>query len=256
MAATPPHDSRFPRPGWGEPSWDDRAEELSLLDDEDRLPWLDSSDDVAPPARDPVRITAGVLAALALLALVGGGVWWFLNRSDEPVADGGIIAAPEGPYRVRPDDPGGKQHAGTGDTSFAVGEGQRREARLADAPSTPPAPAPAMPAPTASPASSARVAARPATPATAGAAPAPAASERAGVGVQVGAYYSPAAAERGWATLVRQTEALQGVRHRVVQGVADIGTVYRLQAVAPDVASARQLCEALRADGLNCQVKQ
>jgi hypothetical protein len=78
----------------------------------------------------------------------------------------------------------------------------------------------------------------------------------AGVGVQVGAYYNAAAAERGWSTLIRQTESLQGVKHRVVRGVADIGTVYRLQAVAPDTASANRLCAALRADGLNCQVKR
>lgn len=231
---------------WGEASWEDRAEELAFADEDDRLPWLDSSDDVTARKPYPVRTLGLGLLALALLGLLGGGAWWLLSRSDGPVPDGSVIAAPAEPYKTRPADPGGKQHAGTGDTSFAVGEGQRREARLAEAtPTVAPAP-PAPPAPTARAATS----------------PNPVASEEPapatvpGVGVQVGAYYNTAAAERGWTTLVRQTEALQGVKHRVVRGVADIGTVYRLQAVAPDAASAQRLCDALRADGLTCQVKR
>jgi hypothetical protein len=45
------------------------------------------------------------------------------------------------------------------------------------------------------------------------------------------------------------------VKHRVVQGSADIGTVYRLQAVAPDAAAANALCSQLKAAGIACQVK-
>jgi cell division protein FtsN len=179
---------------------------------------------------------------------VGAGGWWLASRVAEPAGDGSVIAAPEEPYKVRPADPGGKQHAGTGDTSFAVGEGQTREARIAE--SAPPPPLAAQSTVAASPVPTV-------------AAPAPTAEPElepepaiAGVGVQVGAYYNAAAAERGWSTLIRQTESLQGVKHRVVRGVADIGTVYRLQAVAPDTASANRLCAALRADGLNCQVKR
>ena len=77
-----------------------------------------------------------------------------------------------------------------------------------------------------------------------------------GIGVQVGAYSNRETAEAGWASLVRQTDALAGVRHRIVQGQADIGTVYRLQAVAGNEASARALCDALKADGIACQVKR
>jgi hypothetical protein len=54
---------------------------------------------------------------------------------------------------------------------------------------------------------------------------------------------------------MRQTEALNGVRHRVVEAKVDIGTVYRLQAVAGDRASANRLCNALKTDGLPCFVK-
>jgi len=41
----------------------------------------------------------------------------------------------------------------------------------------------------------------------------------------------------------------------VLQGTADIGTVYRLQAVAPDAAAANALCATLKASGVACQVK-
>lgn len=240
MAGRPPVSGRASSNDWGEPSWVEQPEELTFIDEDDRLPWLDSPDDVPLSGRRNSGRTAGLLLlAAAVLVLVGAGVWWLLARTTGPVPDGSVIAAPAGPYKVRPADPGGRELAGTGDTSFAVGEGQTRQAQLAEPPPV------ATPQPTEEPA--ARQAAAPAP------APQP---EGGGVGVQVGAYYSPAAAESGWSTLTRQTEALQGVRHRVVRGQADIGTVYRLQAVAPDAASAQQLCSALQADGLPCQVKR
>lgn len=251
MAGRPPIADRsngIAEKDWGEASWEDHAEELAFVDDGDRLPWLESSDDMPAKPRPNLARLAGIgLLSLAVAGLVGAGGWWLLSQAGAPAGDGSVIAAPEGPYKVRPADPGGKQHAGTGDTSFAVGEGQTREARLAEA--TPP-PQPAVQPSASAPAASAGAAAAPAAPE-----PEPSATV-AGVGVQVGAYYNADAAERGWATLTRQTEALQGVSHRVVRGVADIGTVYRLQAVVPDAASANRLCAALRSDGLNCQVKR
>ena len=77
----------------------------------------------------------------------------------------------------------------------------------------------------------------------------------AGTSVQVGAYPRRADAEAAWSNLMRQTEALNGVSHRVVEAQVDIGTVYRLQAITGDRASASRLCAALKADGLACFVK-
>ena len=177
------------------------------------------------------------LLMIAALGLIVGGIWWFTNRATGggPEADGSLIAAPAQPYRVRPEDEGGKTFAGTGDTSFAVGEGQTREGRLATAPPEPEADAtdeaPSEPAP-----------------ARSGALPA-------GTAVQVGAYSSRADAETGWSTLIRQTEVLSGVDYRIVEGRADIGTVFRLQAAAGDAANARRMCQALKGDGLPCTVK-
>jgi hypothetical protein len=56
--------------------------------------------------------------------------------------------------------------------------------------------------------------------------------------------------------LSTQYEALSGLKHRVVEGSADIGTVYRLQVLAGDVTGANALCGRLKAAGLACQVKR
>jgi hypothetical protein len=65
-----------------------------------------------------------------------------------------------------------------------------------------------------------------------------------GVGVQVGAYSTRAQAEAGWSQLATRYEVLQGRSHRVLEGTADSGTIYRLQAVPaartkPDACAAR-----------------
>lgn len=210
---------------WAEDEAAVETEELELADDE-RLPWLESADYEEEQGVDAGRILGFAILGLIVIGLVLGGVWYFGNRTADPdlVADGSTIEAPEGPYKTRPEDPGGRIAEGTGDVAPIVGEGRSPEARLAQ-PETP-------------------------TPSVA------AARSADGVGVQVGAFSTRETAERGWATLTRQTEVLSGVEHRVVEGQADIGKVFRLQAVAEDAAAAKALCTALEADGVACQVKR
>lgn len=237
--------------------WDTRGD--PGLIGEERLPWLETDDDRDyEPGLPTARLVTMGLIALGVLAALIGAIWWLSNRTTgEPPADGHIIAAPEEPYKTRPAEKGGKTFAGTGDTSFAVGEGQAREGRLAEQAPAPsiastvseaedePAPAPATSAAAATP--------KPTPSATQVAvAPEPAAS---GTAVQVGAFPDRAAAEDAWQRLTRQTEVLSGVRHRVVEARVDIGRVYRLQALAGDRASAQRLCAALKSDGLACFVK-
>jgi len=76
------------------------------------------------------------------------------------------------------------------------------------------------------------------------------------VGVQVGAYSNRAQAEAGWTQLAGRFEALQGRNHRVLEGTADSGTIYRLQAVAGSAAEADTLCRSIKAAGGDCQVKR
>ncbi|MBF9150694.1 SPOR domain-containing protein [Novosphingobium jiangmenense] len=246
----------------GQNSWDDEpgkpfdvsaemAEPVGdrlALGDEERLPWLESADDLDGEDEDSGngRLIGFAVMGLVVLAALVGGIWYASNRTTGPAnADGSLIEASREPYKVVPKDPGGKTFAGTGDSSFTVSEGEKPVANLAGSASPTPAAAAPSPTPSAKP--------------SAGATPAPKPTQAAavsGVGVQVGAFSSNAAAEAGWQKLVANHEALKGLSHRVIEGKADIGTVYRLQAVAGDLASASALCATLQAGGLKCQVKR
>ena len=222
------------------------------LDADDRLPWLDSDDDDYDEGEiDTGRVLLFALVAIALLAALVGGIWWFTHkRSDSSqIADGGIIPAPTQPYKEAPRDPGGKTFAGTGDTSYAVSQGKDAQSHLTGAAVLPAA----SPSASASPIAAAVPSSKPAV-AKDGARPAPATTG--GVAVQVGAYGSQAGAEAAWSRLAGKTDALKGVSHRVVEGNADIGKVYRLQAVVGDEAAGNALCGRLKTAGIACQVKR
>ena len=226
-----------------DPAYD--AGDLGLVSDDDALPWLESSDYDDIESVDAWRVTGFVVLGLLVLALLVGGIWYFTNRdgSGAPEADGSTIEAPDTPYKERPDDPGGKTFEGTGDMAPAVGEGESREGRLAEGSATPEpiASEPAKQEEAAAPTQDTQ-----STP--------PAKDNR--IAVQVGAYSTRSRAEQGWTQLTGQSDALSGVSHRVVEGRADIGTVYRLQAMAGSAAAANQLCSALKRDGIACQVKR
>lgn len=218
----------------------DIEEQLSLTGDDDTLPWLEADDDEPEPGSDYRILIFGALAVLALGAILLGARHFFLSGSDGSITpDGSTIAAEEAPYKSRPENPGGEQVAGTGDLSFEVGEGQGREGVVGGRE--------AVPVIEIEPQDVAQPVA---------AAPSGAPAQANGVGVQVGAYSSRAAAEAGWTQLSGRFEALSGVGHRIIEGTADSGTIYRLQAVASNVAAAETLCRAIRNSGGDCQVKR
>lgn len=245
--------------GHDQDSWQDQdgqpleTEQLQLAPEEERLPWLESPDDEDWEENEgagPGRLLGLMVAGLVSLGAIVGGIWWVTHRTGNPaqVADGSLIEAPATPYKEAPRNPGGKTFDGTGDSSFAVSEGQSRPPQLSGPVAPPPAPVAAPSAAPVAPATGAKPAAKPAA--------APTATASGGVGVQVGAFSSQTAAEAGWNKLVAQANgALSGVSHRVIAGNADIGTVYRLQAVAGDAGAANALCGRLKAAGISCQVK-
>ena len=224
--------------GAGPVDLDDEGEyesELELTVGDERLPWLESDDEPEETGVDTGRVVAFALLGLLAVLIVVGALWLFLreDNGETLVADGSVIEAPDEPYRTRPDDPGGQQVAGTGNTSFEVAEGRQVEGRIAE--SAPPSPSIDLEQTEGAPE------------------PAPTTSS---VGVQVGAYLSREAAETGWSTLSARLEPLQGRSHRVVEGMADSGRVYRLQVLAGNVAEAQTLCQSIRAAGGDCQVKR
>lgn len=218
--------------------------QLSLNNPADHLPWLESADDDVEEGVDSGRIVAfALIGLLAVVALVGA-LWWFTRDRPDPamVADGSTIEAPAEGYKFKPADKGGEEVAGTGDTSFEVAEGRSVEGRIAGEGTAPVA--------TATPAIDRQQTAGAAT-----AAPA-AAPATGGVGVQVGAYSSKEKAETAWTQLQGRLPPLEGRSHRVIQGTADSGAIFRLQAVAGSVAEAETLCRSLRSAGGDCQVKR
>ena len=236
----------------------DAAPAVATLDlgERDRLPWLESAEDEDDYyAVDTRRVIAAVVGGLLLLAVVVGGVWAFTHRkTGAPVADGSVIGGSEQPYKQAPANPGGKQFEGTGDSSFAAAQGKDHPAQLANGDAAPArdAPKPADGAKT--PADAAKA---PADTAKADTKPDAASAGDAGpVGgvVQIAAYSNEAAAKAGWDRLVVQHEMLKGANHRIVQGQADIGTVYRLQLIT-GAGGGNALCGKLKAEGVSCQVK-
>ena len=215
----------------------EREAQLALDEADLRLPWLEAADEDDDEGLDWTRVGkfAGFFAGFMLLAALA--IWLLRDwQLAPPEGDGSVIAAPDAPYKVRPRDPGGKTFAGTGDTSYKVGEGIEREARIAQ---KQPRPNPVAPK------------------AEEESAPAPAPKPQvAGIGVQVGAYSTEAAAQKGWQTLTQRYQRLGDFDRRIIEGRADIGTVFRLQAVAGSVSSANALCSELKANGIECQVKR
>ncbi|MEL6709850.1 MAG: SPOR domain-containing protein [Pseudomonadota bacterium] len=257
------------------------SEELDFAES-DSLPWLESDEeDEGAGGVDRTQM----IAFLALLAVIGasviGAVYLISNYNRGPVAvpDGSLIEAPEGPYKTRPDDAGGKQFAGTDDVAPGVGQGRDADGRLADdtgAGSGDQDLNVAMPAidgsPTLASQTGASAGGAGTSSASAGSGGNDAASSESsaqaastgasnasadvsGVGVQVGAYSSRARAEQGWRTLRGQSRALANAKRRILEGTIEGSPVFRLQAVAPTLSAAKSLCDALRKDGLDCQVK-
>jgi hypothetical protein len=268
--------------GDGPKGWDDEAAGASHapfspheherldLDDGARLPWLESDDEEYIETVSTGRVVLAAVLGLLVLGAVIGGLWWYTHHqaAGQPVADGSTVAAPPGPYKDAPKNPGGKTYQGTGDTSYVVSQGHDRQAQLADNGDGGMASAngSGVGASAGSGFGSGRGDAGKAGvggaqqgnggklvrtdsgAADAGAAPA-------GGVAQIGAFSTQALAEAAWSRLSSQHTTLANLHHRVVQGQADIGTVWRLQVIT-GAGGGNALCDRLRGEGLPCQVKR
>jgi hypothetical protein len=218
--------------------------EAELVDeapaDEDRLPWLEAvEEDGDGEGPSLAKLIAALIIGLLAIGLIVGGLFWLGNRN-RPGGNGEIIAAPEGDYKVRPDDPGGMNVQGEGDTAIAASEGQQPQgqidtSRTAEAPVERPAPAPAAPQ------NGQAAAPAPSVPAR----PAPAA----GPTVQLGAFSSEAAANRAWTALSARFRYLAPLSHGIVPVRSGDRTLYRLRASGP---GAVDVCRRLQAAGETC----
>ncbi|WP_295638529.1 SPOR domain-containing protein [Novosphingobium sp.] len=255
---------------FGSAAHDPENHDRLALGEDERLPWLDSADDVDHEPQDSGRMAGFVMLGLLTLGALIGGIYW-VSHSQTPSAqaDGSLIEASKAPYKVEPANPGGKTFEGTGDSSYKVSEGKHPDgsagamtagamtagAKAADAKAAADAKSGAAGPAAANTAAANTAEAKPPEAKSAVKSAAAGSGSQGGVGVQVGAFSSHAAAETAWSKLSSQYSALSGHGHRIVEGKADIGTVYRLQALASDAGAANALCGTLQGAGLHCQVK-
>lgn len=248
---------------------------------DDALPWLEPVDDETRRGGDSGRIIAIVLIGVGVLALLvaGIGMWrsWFGDGAAS--GDGAVIAAPDEPYKVRPDDPGGMMVEGKGDSVYAAGQGSDPDGTidLTAVPEAPIARGPSaeagdgavmtrdLPPSTAAKSPPAAAKAPPAKPATSIAAKidevvpttAPAAAPVAtggGAALQLGAFSTLAKAEAAWKSLSGRYSYLAGMSKQVSPVKTGDSTLYRLRAGGVPAASAQSLCSRLKVAGEACSV--
>ena len=228
---------------------DIRADDPAL-DNDDRLPWLEAvEEDGGEGGPSALKLIVAVLIGLAAIGGIVGGIFWMGSRDGADNRAPEVIAAAEGPYKVKPDSPGGMTVEGQGETAFDAAQGGTPNASIdtsavAETPVTAQPKAPAAPASEppllkAPPPSNAPVAK---TDTSAPAAPG-------GSTIQLGAFPSGAAAEKAWKALSGRFAYLAPLSHSVVQANVNGKTYYRLRASGPDAAG---ICGRLKVAGEQC----
>lgn len=232
------------------------------LRDEDRLPWLETVEPDEPQGPPLGRVIVAVIGGLAVLAAI---VWGIYRLQSHPVGgDGELIAAQEGDYKVKPDEPGGLKVEGEGDSAVATSAGKNAGSGAIDLNAVPEAPvagrhAAVKPAPAgtaghgaaAVPQSGGRlVATPPMTPSK----PTGPGTASGGSLVQLGAFPSEAAANTAWTRFSKRFEYIAPLG-KSVQPVASGGrTLYRLRVNAGSANQAADICGRLRVAGESCFV--
>jgi hypothetical protein len=212
--------------------------------DEDSLPWLQEVEDEDAPRGISARaMLAGLLVVVLIAAAVAGGFYWLGSRGDGVAGEPELIRAPDTPYKVKPDNPGGLDIAGESQTTFETSAGQDVDSKLnlgatgredvtTVAPKEEPKPAD-QPA---------------ATPASKPEPPKAVPPGAAGSVIQLGAFANRAQAERAWTALSSRFSSVAGLNKMIVPFSGGI----RLRAAASSPAQAQEVCNALKAAGEAC----
>lgn len=212
------------------------------LHPEDQLPWLQAvEDEQQPRGLSAGRMLAAVMFAVAAVALVAGAFYWLGQREQASVGVPELIAAPPGPYKVKPTDPGGLDVSGDSPTAFETSAGEDRDSRL-DLNAMPEQPVAKPPAdqPKRIPPGETR------EPLPPEGAPVPVSGK--GSVIQLGAFQNQAQAERAWTALSARFPAIAAMGKIVLPYTGGV----RLRAAAASPAEARAACQALKAAGESC----
>ena len=218
--------------------------------DDQGLPWLEAVDDEDSPRGISARKMLVALVMVLLAGAVVGGTFFWIGRRDPAITGAPeLIKAPSGPYKTRPDNPGGLDVAGESETAYSTSAGEDPDAALdvAKLPGGAPPPAPepgeaATPPKTLPPKETKEPAPDDAAPAT-----------PSGPTVQLGAYASTVKADTAWSMLSGRFSEVAALRKSIVTATVNGKPVHRLRA-AGSSDQIRAACAALKAAGESCLV--
>ena len=208
--------------------------------DEDRLPWLETVEEDNEDGPGGLRVLLFVLLGLVLIAVILFALYQFQSHRGAS-GKGQLIAAQEGDYKVKPDEPGGMKVEGEGDTVFATSQGKGPKNAAIDLKAMPEAPV--TPKKAATP---------PATDANAGASAD--ANAAGGALVQLGSFPSQAAANTAWTRASKRFSYLAPLGESVQKAEVNGSTVYRVRVNAGSAEQATELCGKLKVAGAACFV--
>lgn len=227
----------------------------NALSDEDRLPWLETAEEDYEERPSPLRAVLLVALGFLILAAAVGGYFWY-KRTGGGEGTGALINAPEGDYKLKPDDPGGMKVDGEGDTVFAASEGATTNGSV-NVGAMPESPVAGKAAPKATPTplkGASRVTAAVPTAVERATAPtqkSPGPSANSSV-LQLGAFPTEAEANSAWARLSKRFNYIAPLGKSVEKAQVDGKTVFRLRVNTGSNGQARELCGRLKAAGEAC----
>ncbi|GGA41399.1 SPOR domain-containing protein [Sphingomonas psychrolutea] len=213
--------------------------------DEDRLPWLETVEDDYDDGPSVLRIVLLVVLALAIVAAAIFGYQYYKKHQGVD-GNGALIAAQDGDYKVKPDDPGGLKVEGEGDTAIATSDGAGMSNAAIDLKAAPEAPivGKTVAPPTVDAGASKVVTSIPSSPA----------AVSGGALVQLGSFGSEREADASWATVSKKYAYLAPMGKSVQAAQVNGQTVYRLRVNAGGAGAATSLCAKLTAAGQACFV--
>lgn len=223
--------------------------------DDQSLPWLEAVDDEdGPRGVSAKKMLAALLIVGVAAAIVAGTFFWMGRRDAQVVGAPGLIAAPPGPYKVRPDDPGGLDVAGESETAYSTSAGEDPDAAL-DMENLPDGVEPPAPEPTPGAAAPAEEPKPKRLPPNETKVPAPddAAAAVSGPTIQLGAYGSTIKANTAWGMLSSRFPEVAALSKSVVGATVGGKAIHRLRAVG-STEQTRAACAALKAAGESCMV--
>ncbi|CUS45662.1 MAG: SPOR domain-containing protein [Pseudomonadota bacterium] len=228
--------------------------------DEDRLPWLETVDEDYDEGPSIFRVVLMVVLGLAIIAAAIFGYYWYRKHQGVD-GNGALIAAQEGDYKVKPDDPGGLKVEGEGETAVATSDGAGGGNAAIDlnaTPETPVAGTKVAPAAASAGGASKAVVAIPAsggklTAATQTAAPAAGPTSRGSL-VQLGSFPDEGSANVAWGQASKRFTYLAPLGKSVQKAEVNGRTVYRLRVNAGSAGAATELCGKLKVAGEACFV--